>query len=144
MFQVLVEFIGGLFGARRLSTRFSRAAAESRRPWRRNATFSRDVLSPEPYAIVEERIGKLLASIGTPREAAEVGALEAVTGPARKSNGTVVHVQLIDVPNGTRVAVAAWPGAQLFDWGESRRVVETVIAGLGPTTPAEVQAVRFR
>ena len=83
--------------------------------------------------------------MGTLRDAPEIDALEAVTNAGVRSTGTVIHVQLVGVDDRTRVEVAAWPGAQLFDWGESRRVVDRVIAALGPTLPLDAPVTaRFR
>ena len=137
MFQILLDLVGATFAGRWIRNRFQRTAAQNRSPWRKRARFSGEVRLPEPVDAAQARMSRVLATIGTLREAPEDGALEAVTEATGRSSGTVVHVQLIGSSDGTRVEVAAWPGAQLFDWGESRRVVERVIALLGPALPLE-------
>jgi hypothetical protein len=98
---------------------------------------SREVLLAEPDDAAEIRVRSALAAIGDLREAPEAGAFEAVTAAGSRSSGTVVHVQLVRTKDGTRIEVAAWPGAQLFDWGESRRVVDRFVNALGPVTPVD-------
>jgi hypothetical protein len=137
VFQWLAELIGGVFSARWAHSRVRRTVERSRSPWRKRARFSDEVFLPEPLDAAHARVARVLATIGTLREASEVGAFEAVTDATARSTGTVVHVQLVGSGDGTRVEVAAWPGAQLFDWGASRRAVERVIEGLGPARPVE-------
>ena len=78
---------------------------------------------------------RVLAGLGEERPTAAINALSVVTPRSRRSTGTVVQVQLAVATGGTRVEIAAWPGAQLFDWGVSRRLVQEVVDGLGRTLP---------
>jgi len=126
-----------MLSARWTHNRLRRTAERSRSPWRKRARFSDEVFLPEALDAAHARVARALATIGTLREASEVGALEVVTDASARSSGTVVRVQLVGGDDGTRVEVAAWPGAQLFDWGASRRAVERVIERLGPARPVQ-------
>jgi hypothetical protein len=137
VFESLLNTLAGTIGARLVAGRSRRTAARSRSSWRKRACVSREVLLPESSDVAADRVRRALASVGTLRDAAEAGAIEAVTEAGARSSGTVVHVQLVGTGEGTRAEIAAWPGAQLFDWGESRRVVDRVVAALGPVLPVE-------
>lgn len=145
MFQSLADFVSGLFGAR-WSRRFSRrVASRNRSPWRKRARCSREVLLPEPRETAEARVKEVTQFACDTTQRSRDRCLEALTDAGVRSNGTVIHVQLVERDDGMRVEVAAWPAAQLLDWGESRRVVDRVIASLGPSLPVEPPiAGRFR
>jgi hypothetical protein len=78
--------------------------------------------------VAEQECRRLLTSIGDER-AAQTGdnIIEIVT----RSSGTVIRIALTPMTDGTRITIAAWPGAQLFDWGESQRIARNVANSLG-------------
>jgi type II secretory pathway component PulM len=76
-------------------------------------------------------VPSLLASIGDERAPqTDTNLIEIVTRSSWRSSGTVVRVALAPVAEGTQITIAAWPGAQLFDWGESRRTARSVADAL--------------
>lgn len=122
----LLELIGGWLGAG-WQRRFFRSKAErSEKPWRPNAQARREVLVPHGLAAAQELCNVVLASVGSGRQVQDDNAIEAVTPGNWRSAGTIVRVELQSVEDGTLVVVTAWPGAQLFDWGESRRIAKHV------------------
>jgi hypothetical protein len=82
--------------------------------------------------IAEHECRRLLTSIGDER-AAQTGdnVIEIVTRSSWRSSGTVIRIALTPMTDGTRITIAAWPGAQLFDWGESQRIARNVANSLG-------------
>jgi hypothetical protein len=125
----LLEFLGGLFGAA-WQRRFFRSRVErSEEPWRDKARAQQELVVPLDLDSTEARCHRVLASIGEERERAladDDGSIEAVTPGNWRSTGTVVRLELQPVAGGTKISVTAWPGAALFDWGESRRVARLV------------------
>lgn len=142
MVSALLDALGGLIGARWLQRFFRNKAEDSQKPWRTRATAYREVIVPASYEVAEARCRRALEMVGEERPVSIIGAIEAVTPATWRSSGTVIRLQLIPTQEGTRVDVAAWPGASLFDWGESRRVARAVIDGLGETLPAGATAYR--
>jgi hypothetical protein len=57
-------------------------------------------------------------------------AIEAVTGMNWRSFGTVVRIELAPSHGGTDLRLVTWPGSQLFDWGESRRLADSLTSEL--------------
>jgi hypothetical protein len=130
--KAIFDAIGGFLSGG-WTRRFFRAKAEaSQEPWRANARAVREVTITSRPEMAEQECRRLLTLIGEERAAQTEGNLiEIVTRSSWRSSGTVVRIALAPVAEGTRITIAAWPGAQLFDWGESRRVVRTVADALG-------------
>jgi hypothetical protein len=78
------------------------------------------------------RCRDLMLKLGEERPAMQVEgfALEIVTPPMRRSFGTVIRAEMTDRSPGTDVTVSAWPGAQLVDWGESKRLLNGLVRDL--------------
>jgi hypothetical protein len=94
---------------------------------------SREVTLRQDLPSATSRCRDILRSLGEerPGDPVEVGAIvEAVTAAGKRSVGNVVRAELKSVPGGTQILVASWPGAQLFDWGESKRLVSLVCSQL--------------
>jgi hypothetical protein len=142
VFDALFQAIGGVFGARWTERHFRRKAERSTAPWRAGARSYREVIVPAPLEEAEAWCQRALRSLGEERQVAVVGAIEVVTPPTRRSSGTVIRTQLVATAAGTRVDIAAWPGAQLFDWGASRRAVQDVVKALGDATATGAVAQR--
>jgi hypothetical protein len=104
-------------------------AVRSRRPWRRKTLATAELLlatGPDPS---QQRSRQVLTSLGSgrPLSGCHANLIEVVTQPNWLSLGTVIQAELQPVEDGTRISIAAWPGAQLFDRGESRRVCNEVV-----------------
>jgi len=133
--DALIQMVWGMVGGRRRDARFRDKMEQSDRPWRARSLAFREVVVPMPFDETEALCRRVLAGLGEERPTAAINALSVVTPRSRRSTGTVVQVQLAVASGGTRVEIAAWPGAQLFDWGVSRRLVQEVVDGLGRTLP---------
>jgi hypothetical protein len=74
----------------------------------------------------------LMLKLGEERPAMQVEdfAMEIVTPPTRRSFGTVIRAELTNRSPGTDVTLSAWPGAQLVDWGESKRLLNGLVRDL--------------
>lgn len=108
--------------------------ATSTAPWRRGARTGREIVLPVGVDEAERLVRALLEAQGDERAtaaSAEGRVLEAVTPRNWRTTGTVLRVVLQPVAGGALVSVSGWPGAQLFDWGDSRRRVEQLIEALG-------------
>jgi hypothetical protein len=74
----------------------------------------------------------LLTTVGYERSnPANERTIEVLTPMNGKSIGTVIRAELQPAERGTTVAISAWPGAQLFDWGESKHLAQTIADRLG-------------
>lgn len=118
-----------LFGAVRAV--FRSKAQQSRKPWRSKAYVQEQVALNVPIELARRRCAEVLSALGQQRHASDPNVVEAVTALSRRSSGTVVRIELQSIGDATEALITAWPGAQLFDWGESRRTVEEVSARLG-------------
>lgn len=108
---------------------FRRRATSSTKPWRRAARSEGEVRLPDDIDASERRVLEVLRELGELREADPTPGgrtVEVTTRANLKTSGTVVRVVLRDGPTGTVATVTGWPGAQLFDWGECKRIVEEV------------------
>jgi hypothetical protein len=123
----LLQALGGFVSGRWTQRLSRRKTEQSEAPWRSRATAYHELIVPSSVDEVEARCRRVLGSLGAERQAAAVGAIEVVTSASWRSSGTVIRVQLTPAEGGTRMDLAAWPGAQLFDWGESRRALRKVI-----------------
>ena len=65
----------------------------------------------------------------------DTSVLEFVTPWGVASFGTVIRVVVEPLYEGGDVVITAWPGAQLFDWGASRRAVNRLVRGLSAGNP---------
>jgi hypothetical protein len=128
----LFDLLGGLLSARWIRAFFRKRAEGSEKPWRSKAKVQRRLVVANDLNATEARCRQLLLLMGTERAPIEAATrvIEVVTPYNWKSSGTVVRVQLAANPNGTNVSLSAWPGAQLFDWGESRRIVRRLASDL--------------
>jgi hypothetical protein len=129
--NAILDAIGGLLSGG-WTRRFFRTKVEaSQEPWRENAREVCVVIVTSRPEMAEQECRRLLTSFGDER-APQTGAnlIEIVTRSNWRSSGTVVRVGLAPVAEGTQITIAAWPGAQLFDWGESRRTARTVADAL--------------
>jgi hypothetical protein len=61
---------------------------------------------------------------------ADDSCMEVVTGSNIASFGTAVRAEIEESAVGVRLSLTAWPARQLFDWGESRRVLGRVVDAL--------------
>jgi len=112
---------------------FRRRAATSTSPWRRGGRSTHEVSLPVELDEAERLARELLRTFGNERKpatAADGPVIEVVTAADLKTSGTVLRVVLRDAPTGTLATITGWPGAQLFDWGHSRRTVQEVAARL--------------
>jgi hypothetical protein len=78
------------------------------------------------------RCRDLMLKLGEERPAirAEGVAIDIVTPPTRRSFGTVIRAELTNRSFSTDVTMSAWPGAQLVDWGESKRLLNGLMRDL--------------
>jgi hypothetical protein len=121
--------IGSLVSGRWIQRFFRRRAERSTTPWRRKAKAEAEVIVLTSVDVTAARCRGALEQIGADRTsgASEPNVIEVVTPANWKTTGTVVRGELAETDHGTRVTLTAWPGAQLFDWGESRRMVKRVM-----------------
>jgi len=79
--------------------------------------------------VTDARCRTALEQVGVERTSAtsEPKVIEVVTPANWKTTGTVIRAELAETDHGTQVTLTAWPGAQLFDWGESRRMVKKIV-----------------
>jgi hypothetical protein len=110
---------------------FRSKAQQSRKPWRKKANVQEQVRLGVPIESARRRCAEVLSAVGEPRPASDPNVMEAVTALNSRSSGTVVRIELQSMGDATEALITAWPGAQLFDWGESRRTVQEVSARLG-------------
>jgi hypothetical protein len=122
----LLDVLGGWFSGA-WQQRFFRAKAEqSEKPWREKARAHRTVVLPLNLDAAQAVCRSIITALGSERPTSGDGYVEAVTPGNWRSSGTVVRTKLDPGDGETTVTVTAWPGAQLFDWGESRRVARLV------------------
>ena len=126
----LFEAVGGWLSAAWQRRFFRSRAEQSENPWRKKARTRRTVVVPVDIETAEALCRTVLTSVGSERTTTGARAVEAVTPWNWRSSGTVVRTELDPGDVGTTVIVTAWPGAQLFDWGESRRIARLVAAHL--------------
>lgn len=124
MFDAIGALFGGLLSGRWTRRQFRSRVEQSKEPWRKKARAVRELVLPTGMDLSEERCRRVLATLGTQREVSppEPGVIEVVGPSSWRTTGTVLCARLEAVSGGTKVVIAAWPGAQLFDWGESRRL----------------------
>ncbi len=103
-------------------------AARSVKPWRHGAQSDRDLLLPLDVYRAERLARDVLHEYGCERGPADSGerTIEVVTWRKWSTSGYVIRVRLREAVGGTSAAVSAWPGAALFDFGGSRRLVDSV------------------
>jgi hypothetical protein len=118
-----------LFGAVRAV--FRSKAQQSRKPWRSKSYVREQVRLAVPIELARPRCAEVLSAVGELRHASDPNVMEAVTALNSRSSGTVVRIELQPTGEATDALITAWPGAQLFDWGESQRAVQEVSARLG-------------
>ena len=126
--SLVVEFLLDLAAGRWLS-RFQGDPWQSTAPRRRRSLARQQLSLRESAQTVEKRCREIVTSLGTERSA-EAGVVEVVTRANRRSSGTVIRVQLQQIDGRTSVEVTAWPGAQLFDFGESKRLARSIATQL--------------
>jgi hypothetical protein len=126
LFEALFEAVGGWFGASRQRRFFRSKAEQSKKPWRDKARVRREVVVAVDREVAQALCRTILTSLGTERLTTDGHSFEVVTPLNWRSSRTVVRAELDPHAGGTAVIVTAWPGAQLFDWGESRRVARLV------------------
>jgi hypothetical protein len=107
---------------------FRDRAVQSKKPWRRGSLVRRELVVSQGVDATALQCRNLLESFGEPRasDPPSDDVIEAVTPPSIKSMGTVLRAHLAPTAEGTRVTILAWPGAALFDWGESTRLVDRI------------------
>ena len=110
---------------------FRRRAETSASPWRRAARVEERLVLEGSLESVLARTRAALGEVGTLRDSGEPNTIEAVTARTWKTSGTVVRAEVRPSGRGAEVQLTAWPGAQLFDWGASRRAVASVEERLG-------------
>jgi hypothetical protein len=122
---LLLRAVGQLFRSR---------AEQSTGPWRRSARARSKAFVATDIATATRRCREILTGIGQERPIAQslpgVTIIEVVTPSTRRSSGTVLRTELSPARGGTAVEITGWPGAQLVDWGESKRLVEFVTSRL--------------
>jgi len=121
-----IEAVVGWFSAAWQRRFFRSKAEQSEKPWREKARAHRDVVVPLDVEATRRLCRTVLTSVGSERAAGGGSFVEPVTPSNWRSSGTVVRAELAPFDAGTAVIVTAWPGAQLFDWGGSRRVAKLV------------------
>jgi hypothetical protein len=125
----MFDFIGGLVSGHWISRRFRSTAERSTEPWRKKARVTRQLVLPTGLHLSEERCRRVLSAFGEERPVypPEPGVIEVIGRSSWRTTGTVLQARLRATDTGgTNVVLAAWPGAQLFDWGESRRLCAEV------------------
>jgi hypothetical protein len=113
----------------------ARALRGTKAVWKRASQERTIVLSLDLQAAVE-RCRQLAQSVGRERTPPQVNSdvIEAVTPETAHSHGIVLRLALVSsTPTDAMVSISAWPGGQLTDWGESRRLVDFVASQLTPT-----------
>jgi hypothetical protein len=105
-----------------ICVRFRREARTNTAPWRSEALIAERVLLSTDLTTAEARVHDTLHALSRERDTADPNVIEAVTRWNWRSSGTVIRVALEPEDSATCATVSVWPGAQLFDWGESRRV----------------------
>jgi hypothetical protein len=123
----------GLLGP--INRYFRGRAVQSVKPRRRGSKVERHVVVHLELPLTDARCREILSKLGELRPlegTAPPHTIEAITPQTLRSNGSVLRVHLERTRRGTTVAIAAWPGAALFDWGESRRLVDAVADQLRP------------
>jgi hypothetical protein len=119
---------------------FRRRAVRSTAPWRRGAHTSREITVHEDLDATAAQCRALLRKFGEERAADQPATgvrVEVVTPKSNMSVGSVVRVDLIPAAAGTRATISSWPGAQLFDFGESKQLVATIADSLAEESRSE-------
>jgi hypothetical protein len=110
----------------------ARALRSTKPVWKRARQERTVVLSIELQAAVQ-RCRQVAQSVGTERTPTQASSdvIEVVTPETARSSGIVLRLALVSsTPSDTTVSISAWPGGQLTDWGESRRLVDFVASQL--------------
>jgi hypothetical protein len=94
------------------------------------ARASDELVLALPLDSARARCRDVLGQFGEQRPTPDEDVLEAVTPSNRRSSGTVIRVELARTLDGTKVSVSAWPGAQLYDWRESQKIVAGIVSRL--------------
>ena len=108
---------------------FRRRASRSTKPWRRGSLASRTFVLKEALPTALDHARTVLQTVGEERTVDDVQSghvIEVVTPSNVRSSGNVVRVNLEPVSSGTQVTIDSAPGAQLFDWGASKRLVAEI------------------
>jgi hypothetical protein len=124
---------------------FRRLAGRSTHPQRRGSETQRVVLLHRSLEEAEARCRQVLGDVATLREPPQDDAphvLEAVSSFSGRSVGSVLRLEFRTANDGTSVLIKGWPGAALYDWGASKRLVLAIADALveppdaGPVPPA--------
>ena len=111
---------------------FSAIASHSQKPWRKMSLREGSVETPGDLATAQNRCDAVLGSTAAWEnvEGSDSVLLSGFVGGGIASSGTQVRIRLTPSDTGTRAEVSAWPGAQLFDWGVSKRLVAKILGQL--------------
>lgn len=128
----LIEALLDWLSFRWIWRRFRRTAERSSSPWWARARSERHVLVRGDVEFAGRRAREVALRYGEERQTDSNNVVEIVTPANGRTSGSVVQMTLRPSNGGTDVTVAAWPGAQLFDWGASKRTADAICRDLGP------------